>query len=185
MSNPTLQKESAAAMLVELYETLGDFQFEHRRISGADLVDYLGEWMRNNLQAYRTLCTGEPQAGLGALKTFFACFRDLYEGSGSVNGADLVESVDEWLSRTYAAMPVIVRGPFTAQVASSADGASFWSERDGWGELNDATAFFLQPPKGLAGADSDEWRAVSLEEALLADAQRWVEEGAEAEAPRG
>lgn len=185
MLKPTLQKTSAAAMLVDLYETLGDFQFEHRRINGADLVDHLGEWMREKLPAYRALCSGEPQAGVGALKVFFACFSDLHEGSDSVNGADLVESVDQWLRQTYSGMPLIVGGPFTAHVACTADGMSYWSENDGWGELNSATAFFLKPPKCLSGADPGEWRAVDLEAALLADAQRWVEEVAEAEAPRG
>lgn len=183
MTNLALSQPSASALLVELFETLGDFQFEHRPISGGDLVEQLAQWMQSKLPAYRTLCAGEPQIGMGALKNFFTSFSDLYQGSNSVNGANLVDAVGEWLSRTHATMPLIVGGAFTAQVACKGDGSSYWSEHDGWGELCDATAFFLNPPRSLIG--SSDWTAVDLEATLLAEAHRLVEECAEADAPRG
>ncbi|WP_298705698.1 hypothetical protein [Variovorax gossypii] len=183
MTEPTLQKTTAATMLVDLFNFLGDFQFEHRPINGGDLVEQLGAWMGEHADAFYALCAGDQEPGLRALKSFFIKFRDLQDDEKNVNGGDLVEDVGAWLESVGTAMPLIVGGPFVAQVARSADGEHYWSDTDGWGYLEDATAFFVTPAALLQSQAAGSLSVVELAPELLEVAQRWVEEAAEA--PRG
>lgn len=162
---------TSTALLVNLFETFSDFQFEDREISGGDLVDELGSWLRKHKATVGGMAAPESDAGARVLKELFRFNRPLHTGSGDVNGADLVDSFGEWLREVQDLMPSITGGPFVAKVAQSLEGSQYWSERDGWGELDDATAFFANAPLGLSSDPLAGWTAVDLSAARDVDAE--------------
>lgn len=169
---------ASTMLLVDLFETFSDFQFEDREISGADLVDDLGGWLRKHKAAVGSMAAPKSDPGAQALKGLFRLCRPLHSGDDDVNGGNLVDSFGEWLRETQDLMASITGGPFVAKVARSPEGSRYWSERDGWGELDDATAFFMAGPWGLTTDPLAEWEEVELAVALEAEAE--VEAG-----PRG
>ena len=162
---------TSTALLVNLFETFSDFQFEDREISGGDLVDELGGWLRKHKATVASMAAPKSDPGAHVLKELFRINRPLHTGNGDVNGGDLVDSFGEWLREAQDQMPSITGGPFVAKVAQSPDGSQYWSERDGWGELDDATAFFTGGPQGLTTDPLAEWTAVDLAAALEAEAE--------------
>jgi hypothetical protein len=166
--------DSASVMLlVNLFETFSDFQFEHRSINGADLVDSLGQWLRQHSLAVSRLVASEPDAAAVVLEDLFRTFRAVHGSNEDVNGGDLVDAFGEWLAAVAPRMPELTGGRFVANVARSREGA-YWSERLGWGELEDATAYFRTVPGRLASAEPAGWIEVELAAEELAQAERWV-----------
>ena len=165
--DPT-EDDKSTALLIDLFETFNDFQFQDRSISGADLVERLGVWLR----IYRAEVFACPNdIGAQKLKGLYEMTRPLEKGDAPVNGAQLVDLVSGWLLDTQQnVMPMIVGETFTAKVAKAADVDWYWSEQEGWGELEDATAFFRNVPPGLRAAQPVTWV-----ETELAMAQRAVE----------
>lgn len=153
---------TSTALLVNLFETFSDFQFEDREISGGDLVDELGGWLRKHKATVGSMPAPKSDPGARVLKELFRSNRPLHAGNGDVNGGDLVDSFGEWLREAQDLMPSITGGPFVAKVAQSPEGSQYWSERDGWGELDDATAFFANGPWGLTTDPLAQWEVVEL-----------------------
>ncbi|CAN7769771.1 hypothetical protein LJR290_007463 [Variovorax sp. LjRoot290] len=171
-------RAASTKLLVNLFETFSDFQFEDRDISGAVLVDDLGRWLREHKA--EVACMAAPKADPGAqkLKGLFRMCRALHTGDAEVNGGDLVDIFGEWLRETQELMPGFTGAPFVPRVAKAPDGTAYWSERHGWGELGDATVYFETAPWGLTTDVTAEWVDAELATELLAEAE------AEA-APRG
>lgn len=161
-------------LLVNLFETFSDFQFEHRDVNGADLVDDLGRWLREHKAEVAGMAPIKADPAALKLKDLLRMCRALHSGDTEVNGGDLVDIFGEWLAETAAVMPEIVGGPFEAKVARSGDDQAYWSERSGWGELEDATAYFMTVPRGLTCDVTAEWVEVNLASEELAQAERWV-----------
>ena len=162
---------TSTALLVNLFETFSDFQFEDREISGGDLVDELGSWLRKHKATVGSMPAPKSDPGARVLKELFRISRPLHAGNGDVNGGDLVDSFGEWLREARDLMPSITGGPFVAKVARSPQGSQYWSERDGWGELDDATAFFTDGPQGLTTDPLAEWTVVELAAAREDDSE--------------
>ncbi len=168
----------ARTILVSLYERFRDFQFPDRGIDAADLVDDLSEWIRGrkseikrNLPVVSTR-QGEP---LAVLDDFYSRFGDLAgQTDEDVNGADLVDEFGAWLRGNQSAMD-LPDLPFQAKVLYSLTEGAYWNEADQqWGDLEDATAFFVIMPE-LPTRLNDEHRVLSLgpllqESQKLADA---------------
>lgn len=154
------------ALLVNLFETFSDFQFENREISGADLVDELRGWLRKHKATVGSMGAPKSDPGAQALKELFKVFRPVHSGNDEVNGGDLVSTFGEWLHEMQEQMPAITGAPFVAKVARSPEGSQYWGERDGWGELDNATAFFTDGPWGLTTDPLAEWEEVELAVAL-------------------
>jgi len=158
--------------LINLFETFSDFQFEDREISGAELVDDLGRWLR----AHKAEVAGMPVANTdpcaAQLKDLFRLCRALHAGDSDVNGGDLVDTFGEWLRETQEEMSEIIGGPFVAKVVRSPDGETYWSERFGWGELDDATAYFQSVPAGLTSDLNAQWVEVELAASQAQDNER-------------
>lgn len=171
-ADPAVEPASTK-LLVNLFETFSDFQFEHREINGADLVESLGQWLRQHKSMVSRMLASEADPAALKLKDLFSIFRTVYAGNEEVNGGDLVDAFGEWLSETAADMPTIVGAPFAAKVARSSD-ESYWSELSGWGELEDATAYFKTVPERLASDVPAAWVEVELAAEELAQAERWV-----------
>lgn len=172
--------DKSTALLIDLFETFNDFQFEDRSISGADLVDDLGAWLRTHRAA---VFACRDDIGAQKLKGLYQMTWPLEKGDAPVNGAQLVDLVSGWLLDTQQnVMPMIVGEPFAAKVAKAADVAWYWSERDGWGDLEQATAFFENVPPGLRSAQPVNWLATEL-----ATARRAVDrdDASAAAMPRG
>lgn len=169
---------ASTALLVNLFETFSDFQFEHREISGADLVDQLGGWLRKHKAVVGSMPAPKSDPGARVLKELFRIHRPLQTGNGDVNGGNLVDNFGEWLRKTQDLMSSITGGPFVAKVVRSPEGSQYWSERDGWGELDEATAFFTAGPWGLTTDPLAEWEEVEL--AVAQESAAEVEAG-----PRG
>lgn len=162
---------ASTALLVNLFETFSDFQFEDREISGADLVDDLGDWLRKHKATVGSMAAPKSDPGAQALKGLYRQYRPVHSGNDDVNGGDLVSSFGEWLHEVQKQMSSIIGAPFVAQVARSADGCQYWGERDGWGELEEATAFFTDGPWGLTTDPLAEWTAIELATALHAETE--------------
>lgn len=170
----TVAADRAAKLLVDLFETFSDFQFEDREIGGADLVDDLGRWLRGHKAEVASMPAANIDLAAQKLKGLFRMCRALHTGDREVNGGDLVDIFGEWLDQTSELMPTLVGGPFVAKVARSADHEAYWSEQGGWGELQYATAFFTTAPAGLAADVTAEWVEVELAEQRGAEAEAGV-----------
>lgn len=162
--------DKSTALLIDLFETFNDFQFEDRSISGADLVDDLGAWLRTHRAAVFA-CRND--IGAQKLKGLYQMTWPLEKGDAPVNGAQLVDLVSGWLLDTQQnVMPMIVGESFTAKVAKAADVDWYWSEQEGWGDLEDATAFFRNVPPGLLAAQPTTWEETDLAAARQRAAER-------------
>lgn len=177
---PPAIDDRSTMLLVDLFETFDAFQFPDRSISGADLVDNLGGWLRTHRLAVFG-CAHD--FGAQRLKDLYQITWPLEQGDAPVNGADLVDLFSGWLLDTQQnIMPIIVGEPFAAKVAKAKDVDWYWSEQSGWGDLEDATAFFTNVPPGLQTAQPVEWVATDLAAARCA-AER--DEATEAVTPQG
>lgn len=162
---------ASTELLVNLFETFSDFQFEDRGVSGADLVDELGSWLRKHKATVGSMASPKSDPGAQALKGLYKKYRPVHSGNDDVNGGDLVSSFGEWLHDMQPQMSAITGAPFVAKVARSHDGDQYWGERGGWGELDDATAFFTDGPWGLTTDPLAEWTAVELATAMEAETE--------------
>lgn len=154
------EDDKSTGLLIDLFETFQDFQFEDRSISGADLVDGLGAWLRTHrLEVFA--CPND--IGAQRVKGLYQLTWPLEKGDVPVNGAQLVDLVSGWLLDTQQnIMPMVVGEPFVAKVAKAEDVNWYWSEQGGWGALEDATAFFGNLPPGLQAAQPVNWLETEL-----------------------
>lgn len=172
---------TSTALLVNLFETFSDFQFEDREISGADLVDELGGWLRKHKATVASMAAPKSDPGAQALKGLYRLCRPVHSGSDDVNGGDLVSTFGEWLHEMQGRMADITGAPFIAKVARNPEGSEYWSEGDGWGDLENATAYFVTVPQGLKRNVFAEWAGIELAAALAeVDSETETEPG-----PRG
>jgi hypothetical protein len=174
----TLAPSASTQLLVNLFETFQDFQFEGRDISGADLVDDLGRWLREHKAEVAGMAPTKADPAAQKLKELFTAFRAQHAGNSEVNGADLVDDFGEWLRETQQCMHELTGAPFVAMVARIPEGTAYWRDRFGWGKLDDATAFFETVPEGLRSDVMAEW----VVRPLAAELDAQVEPG---DSPRG
>lgn len=168
---------TSTTLLVDLFDTFSDFQFEDREISGADLVDALSGWLRGHKATIGRMAAPESDLAAQALKGLYKQFQPLHAGSEDVSGGDLVSDFGEWLEETQKQMPAITGAPFVAKVARHPERAEYWCERVGWGELENATAYFLSAPAGLKRSGTREWVDVELCSTLESEAEVEAEAG--------
>lgn len=171
-ADPALEPASVK-LLVSLFETFNDFQFEHRCIGGAELVESLGEWLRQHAPLISQLLAGERDAAALKLDDLLCTFHALQSTSEEVSGGDLVDQFGAWLAAAAAEMPDITGAPFVGKVARSSNGL-YWSSRQGWGDLEDATAYFRTVPDRLASCEPGTWTEVELVAEEFGQAERWV-----------
>ncbi|VTU44153.1 hypothetical protein [Variovorax sp. RA8] len=168
---------ASSALLVNLFETFSDFQFENREISGADLVDELGGWLRKHKATVGSMAAPEADPGAEVLKDLFRLFRPVHSGDDEVNGGDLVGNFGEWLLDVQERMPAITGTHFVPKVARHPDRSEYWSEAGGWGDLESATAYFVNAPAGLKRNVLREWIDVELAVELETGAEFEVDAG--------
>lgn len=158
----------AKVLLVDLFETFDAFQFD-RPVNGGDLVEDLGRWLRKHKTVVASMQSEEAEPAARHLRDLYRTCWSLHSGDDPVNGGDLVDAFGTWLAQALPRMDAIVGGNFAPKVARSPDGESYWSEIEGWGELEDATAYFRNVPSCLQSAEPHEWIEADLATVLAAE----------------
>lgn len=161
-----IAQEPAIALVVSLYETFSTFQL-NRPYNGGDLVDHLGEFLRDRRRRANRLIKDQPDApGVRVLRSLYREFEDVVNGSDDgINGGDLVERFGEWLSKSHPAMVKLLGDPFLPKVLRNPDG-DFFTPDDGWQEdIEEAFAFFFHLPEPEADEYVPSWEVVDLGQA--------------------
>ena len=84
---------------------------------------------------------------------------------------DSIFKIEETSHEHQQSSGIHASGPCRGFSVRGNDDSAYWSERFGWGELDDATAFFETVPEGLTSNVTAEWVDAELAIELRAEAE--------------